>query len=333
MINNGFHEISLRMAEPSGLSREEARAAMRGMVLGEWTAAQAAGFLTACRLREVRAEEILGYCDALREQAVPLKLSSGPFIDLCGTGGDGKETFNISTLAAFAVAGSGMKVVKHGNYGFSSLCGSSNLLEALGVKLPRTESEVERDLERAGIAFLHAPLFHPAMGKLAPVRRELGIRTIFNLLGPLLNPAEPPAQLIGIFPRSLAGPYGEVLRTRPVEWTLVHSLDGYDEISLTGTMVVTTRAKELHLEPGELGFARVDPAELAGGRSAGEAKEKALKVLRGNGTAAEASVVIANAALALCTLQPALSHAEGISRARESLESGRALKSLERLCA
>lgn len=320
-----------RLLGGGSLDREQAKSLLRDIALAAYNPSQIAAVLTVFRMRPVEATELRGFRDAMLELAMPLNLGGLTAIDVCGTGGDDKHTFNISTLAAFAVAGAGIPVVKHGNYSASSACGSSNLLEALKVPFPKDETNALRHLRESGIVFLHAPLWHPAMKNVAPVRRELGFRTVFNLLGPLVNPARPPAQLIGVFSPEVQTLYSKTLRDDGRQYTIVHSCDGYDEVSLTGPFDIVTPAGKERLSPQDLGLERVAPKELLGGKTIEDAAEIALRVLSGKGTTAQHNVVAANAGVAIRILKPETALPECVAMAQESLSSGRALAVLEKV--
>jgi anthranilate phosphoribosyltransferase len=267
---------------------------------------------------------LAGFRDALRDMRTPVDLSDYDPIDIVGTGGDGKDTFNISTAACFAVAGAGYNVVKHGNYGASSVSGASNVLEQHGVRFRDDVDTMRRSLDGCGIAYLHAPLFNPALKVVAPVRKALGVRTFFNMLGPLANPVSPRRQMLGVYNLKLARMYHYLYQQTDVEFAVVTSLDGYDEISLTSDFKVFTRGGEAILTPGELGFPRARQSDLHGGETVGEAAAIFDAVLAGEATAAQKNCVAANAAFAIRLASPGMPLDEALASARESLESGRA---------
>jgi len=223
-------EVLNRLIQHQTLSSSEAREILINIANGSYNTSQIASFLTVYMMRSVSVEELEGFRNALLELCLNVDLSAYNPIDLCGTGGDGKDTFNISTLASFVTAGAGVKVTKHGNYGVSSSCGSSNVLEFLGIKFSNDKDYLERAIDQVGICILHAPLFHPAMKNVAPIRRELGVKTFFNMLGPMVNPAFPPNQLVGVFNLELARLYSYLYQKTDKNYTIVHALDGYDEI-------------------------------------------------------------------------------------------------------
>ena len=291
-----------------------------------------AAFLTVYLMRPITVEELEGFREAMLEQCLSLDLSDFDPMDLCGTGGDGKNTFNISTLASFVVAGAGQAVAKHGNNGVSSVCGSSNLLQSLGYEFTNNEDQMKRNLEEANICFLHAPLFHPSMKNVAPIRGELGVKTFFNMLGPLVNPCQPKKQLVGVFSLELARLYSYLMQNNSTAFAIVHSLDGYDEVSLTGRFKAITSSGELLLTPEDLGISCIAEDDIYGGETIEEARKIFLSILNGTGTPAQKNVVLANAGLALSTAKN-LSIEDSFAMAKESLESGKALQALEKLIA
>jgi anthranilate phosphoribosyltransferase len=312
------------------LSREESRQVMIRMATGSYNPSEMAAFLTVYMMRSVATEELEGFRDALLELCHAVDLSEFDPIDLCGTGGDGKNTFNISTLASFVCAGAGLPVAKHGNYGVSSACGSSNVLEFLGIRFSAEADFLKRCLDRAGICVLHAPLFHPAMKQVAPIRRELGVKTFFNMLGPMVNPAFPRLQMVGVFNLELARMYGYLYQNTDKTYSILHGLDGYDEISLTGPTKVFGNSLEAVLHPADFGLQALEPEAIYGGESVEEAAQIFLSVLQGRGTEAQQAVVCANAGMAIATAT-SCSAREGSEKAREALVSGRALGAFREL--
>lgn len=280
-------------------------------------------------MRTITVEELGGFREAMLELCIPIELSEFDPIDLCGTGGDGKDTFNISTLASFVAAGAGVKVAKHGNYGVSSVSGSSNVIEQLGAVFTNDQDKLRHQIETANICFLHAPLFHPAMKHVAPIRRELKVKTFFNMLGPMVNPAFPQKQLVGVFSLELARLYGYLYQKTDKSFTILHSLDGYDEVSLTGKTRMIDRKGEWLLDPSDLGLPKVTQEDLFGGKTVKEAVSLFVNILNNNGTTQQASAVLANAGLAIRTSRPELSLVDAVEAARESMKSGAAAKSLE----
>ncbi len=313
------------------LPKEVARELLTRIANGEFNHSEIASFLTVFRMRTVTVEELSGFRDALLELCISIDLSDFNTIDMCGTGGDGKDTFNISTLASFIVAGAGEKVSKHGNYGVSSSCGSSNVMEYLGYRFTNNPDTLKRQIDKAGICVLHAPLFHPAMKSVAPVRKELGIKTFFNMLGPLVNPSFPQNQLAGVYDMELARLYNYMLQTTDKNYSIIHSLDGYDEISLTGDFKVITNHGERVMSPAELGMNTISPEEIFGGDSISEAAKIFTDTLAGRGTTAQNSVVIANAALGLQCINPEKPLDFHVERAEKSLLSGSANRVLQTL--
>ncbi|WP_303311098.1 anthranilate phosphoribosyltransferase [Hymenobacter sp. BT730] len=313
------------------LSHAEAREAMLRIGQGEANASEMAAFMTVYRMRPISVPELAGFRDALLSLSRDPELGTRDTVDIVGTGGDGKDTLNISTLACFVVAGAGYKVTKHGNIGVSSVCGSSDVLAQLGVGFGASNEVLQRQLERANICFLHAPSFHPAMRHAGPVRRELGVRTFFNILGPLVNPARPKFQVAGTFSLELLRLYNYLLQQTDTSYAVVHALDGYDELSLTATAKLATPVGERLVTAADFGLATTLPAELAGGRTAAESAQLFLDVLEGRATRAQRDVVTANAALAISCLEPNFSMAASLAAAQESLDSGRARQALREL--
>lgn len=312
-------------------SKEESKVILTNIAQGKYNNSQMAAFMTAYCMRNITVDELEGFRDAMLELCLPVELEADQLIDLCGTGGDGKDTFNISTLASFVVAGAGYKVAKHGNYGVSSGCGSSNVMEYLGYQFSNDISVIKKNVDEAGICFLHAPLFHPAMKTVAPIRKELGVKTFFNMLGPLVNPARPQNQIVGVFSLELARLYAYLYQKSSKNYTILHALEGYDEVSLTCDFKTFSKAGEKINTLTELGFDRVDPIEIAGGNTVPESADIFISVLVGEATAAQNNVVLCNAALAIQTLQPQKSFADCFYEAEESLLSKKALLSFKKI--
>ncbi|WP_276392870.1 anthranilate phosphoribosyltransferase [Eudoraea chungangensis] len=312
------------------LSKEDAKQVLVNIAKGNYNNSQIAAFLTVYMMRSITIEELEGFRDALLELCLSVDLSEFNPIDLCGTGGDGKDTFNISTLASFVTAGAGIKVTKHGNYGVSSACGSSNVMEFLGIKFSKDQDFLKKSIEEAGICVLHAPLFHPAMKNVAPIRRELGVKTFFNMLGPMVNPAFPKNQIVGVFNLELARIYGYLYQNTDKKFTILHALDGYDEISLTGSTKTISNATESMLEPIDFGVKKVSSRDIEGGNSVDTSAQIFLNILQGKGTEAQNNVVCANAGMAIATAEE-ISPLEGFEKAKESLESKKALQALKKL--
>lgn len=322
-------QILNRLFEHDCLDRAEAREIMLRISNGELNESQIAAFITVFLMRSITIEELSGFRDALLELRVPVDLSEFPAIDIVGTGGDNKNTFNISTAACFVVAGAGYPVVKHGNYGASSVSGASNVMEAHGVKFTADADKLRRSLNRCGMAFLHAQFFNPAMKMVAPVRKALGIRTFFNMLGPLVNPCIPKYQLLGVYNLKLGRMYNYLYQQTDTEYTIVNSLDGYDEISLTDDFKCFSREGEHIVSPESLGFVRSTEADLYGGETVEEAARIFDRVLGGEATETQTNTVIANAAHAIHTIDRTKPLTECIQTARESIESGNALRTLK----
>ncbi len=324
-------KILNHLFEHKTFSRDESKEILTNITLGMYNPSQMAAFMAAYCMRSITVEELEGFRDGMLELCLKTDLSDYELIDLCGTGGDGKDTFNISTLASFVVAGAGYKVSKHGNYGVSSGCGSSNVMEYLGYKFSNDIDHLKRSLDDAGICFLHAPLFHAAMKTVAPIRKELGIKTFFNMLGPLVNPARPKFQMVGVFSLELARLYAYLFQKSKTGYTIVHTLEGYDEISLTCDFKTFSPAGEHIYSISDLGFERIDPAKIGGGSTVQESAEIFKAVLDGEGSQEQNNVVLCNAALAIQTIKPNKSFADCFYEAEESLNSGMALRSFNRL--
>ncbi len=319
-----------RLIAHETLSKEEAKSVLVNISSGQYNPSQISSFLTVFMMRNITIEELSGFREALLELCIPIDFSDYDTIDLCGTGGDGKDTFNISTLASFVVAGTGIKVAKHGNYGVSSISGSSNVMENLGVKFSNDSDFLKRCIEEANISILHAPLFHPAMKNVGPIRKELGVKTFFNMLGPMVNPSFPKNQIAGVFSLELARMYAYLYQNTDVNYTILHSLDGYDEISLTGEAKMIAKTSEAIINPKSFNLTILNSDEIKGGNSIKEAAKIFMDIISGNGTEAQNQVVCANAGLAIATVEniPLL---EAYLKAEESLKSGKALEKLTKL--
>lgn len=313
------------------LGKGDAKTVLRNMAEGKYNDAEMAAFITVYLMRSITVDELTGFRDALLELCSPVDLSEFNAIDVCGTGGDEKNTFNISTLAAFVVAGAGEKVAKHGNYSVSSACGSSNVMEFYGYSFTGDPERLKREIDRFNICFLHAPLFNPAMKNVAPVRRSLRVKTFFNMLGPMVNPSSPPNQMVGVYSLDVARIYHYLYQESEKNFCILHALDGYDEISLTGPFRVFTRQSEKTLLPADLGMERVSPADIYGGERVEEAAGVFLRILEGSGSEAQENVVIANAALALYSMDEGKGLARSVERAARSLKSGAALEIFKKL--
>lgn len=324
-------KILNHLFENRTFNREEAYEILTNITSEKYNSSQIAAFLTAYNMRSIRDVELEGFRDAMYDLCLKIDFSDYELIDLCGTGGDGKNTFNISTLASFIVAGAGYKVAKHGNYGVSSGCGSSNVMEYLGYRFSNDPKELYRALDQANITFLHAPLFHPAMKTVAPIRRELGSKTFFNMLGPLVNPANPKYQSVGVFSLELARLYGYIYQKTDKQFSILHALDGYDEISLTGDFKLVNNLAEQIITLKDLGIDAIKPEQISGGDTVEEAATVFKNILEGEGTKAQNQVVLANAALAIQTFDMTKDFTECYEEAEESLISKRALNSLKAL--
>ncbi|MFI3265057.1 MAG: anthranilate phosphoribosyltransferase [Rikenellaceae bacterium] len=322
--------ILYNLFEHRYLGRTEAREILQNIALGKYNDAQIASLITVFLMRNISVEELCGFRDALLEMCIPVELDEFSPIDIVGTGGDGKNTFNISTAACFVVAGAGYSVVKHGNYGATSVSGASNVIEQHGVKFTTDASALRRSIEECNIAYLHAPLFNPALKAVAPVRKALAVRTFFNMLGPLVNPVKPRYQLLGVYNLPLLRLYSYTYQASGVNHAVVHSLDGYDEISLTSDFKVATTQSEKIYTPESLGFTRYSEEQLFGGDTSEDAAKIFNSVLGGTSTDAQRDVVLLNAAFAINVRCPEKSIEECISIARESLESGKAAATLRR---
>lgn len=323
-------EILEHLYQHKTLSKAEAKTILIDIASGKYNHYQIASFLTAFIMRNITLDELKGFREALLELCHRVNLSAYNAMDVCGTGGDGKNTFNISTLSSFVVAGANIPVAKHGNYGVSSVSGSSNLLEQLGIRFQTEESKLKQQLDKANICFLHAPQFHPAMKFVAPVRKELGVKTFFNMLGPLVNPAQPKVQLVGVFSLELARMYQYLFQEEQMQYTIIHALDGFDEVSLTDECKLISENEEHIIKPNYFGFDAVSLAEIHGGDTVEEAAEIFINILKGEGAKAQNKVVLANAALGIKTHQK-IEITEAIERAKESLFGLKAFQSFNAL--
>ena len=319
--------------EHKSLTRDQAKEVLHNISKNVYSEAEIAAFITVYLIRSITIEELQGFRDALMELCLPVDLNGQDVIDIVGTGGDGKNTFNISTLSCFIVAGTGTKVAKHGNYGASSISGSSNVMEQLGYTFKKDNDILNKELEEANICFLHAPLFHPALKVVGPIRKNLGVRTFFNMLGPMVNPASPKYQLVGVYNLEMARIYNYLLQQSDKKFTIIHSLDGYDEISLTGDVKVITNDGEKIYSAEDLGKRTVSPMDIHGGNSVEEAAKIFLSILKGEGSWAQNAVVLANSAMALQCTGKFKNYEECYQLSVESLESGRAYQSLQKLIA
>ena len=311
------------------MSKEESKAALISLTDGSANSSQISSFLTVFLLRDITSEELDGFREAMIELSIDVDIDGDELIDLCGTGGDGKDTFNISTISSFVVAGSGIKVAKHGNYGVSSSCGSSNIISYLGHEFSNDISSLKYSLDKSNICFLHAPLFHPSLKNISPVRIELGVKTFFNMLGPMVNPIQPKSQLVGVFNSNIFRLYSHIYSKTDKSYCIVHSIDGYDEVSLTGSFKLFSNNQDLMLEPKDLGFNVIDSVKLSGGKNIKESSKIFLDILKNKGTSEQVDAVLANSGLAIYCAKKLNSIKDGIEIARESLESGKAYNCLK----
>lgn len=323
-------EVLNALINHRSLSKETAKQVLVDMASGKYNASQMSAFMTVYMMRAITLDELRGFRDAMLELCIPVKFDA-PVMDVCGTGGDGKNTFNISTLASFVVAAAGQPVAKHGNYGVSSVSGSSNVLEYFGYKFSNDVNHLRQSLDSANIFFMHAPLFHPAMKNVAPIRKELGVKTFFNMLGPMVNPALPPRQLVGVFNLELARLYGYIYQKLDRDFVILHDLQGYDEISLTGSFKVFTNAGERIYEPSDLGFNTLNYNDIRGGSTVEESAGIFMSILSGKGTDAQNAVVAANAGMSLFTGHQDIPVKKHVQQALEVLKSGEALKRFNKL--
>lgn len=321
-----------RLIQHEILTKEEAKDVLVNISSGSYNPSQIASFMTVYMMRSITIEELAGFREALLELCIPVDFSCYNTIDLCGTGGDGKDTFNISTLASFIVAGAGIKVAKHGNYGVSSISGSSNVMEKMGVKFTNDSDFLTKSIEETNIAILHAPLFHPAMKNVGPIRKELGVKTFFNMLGPMVNPSFPKNQMVGVFSLELARMYAYLYQNTATNYSILHGLSGFDEVSLTDEVKIISNTSEQILKPIDFKLPECKLETIKGGTTVDESAKIFYDVISGKGTMAQNNVVCANAAIAIQTVEK-LNYEEALSKAQESLASGKALEKLKKLIA
>ena len=312
-----------RLTNHETLSQSEAKDALVNISKGDYNQMQIASFLTVFMMRSITIEELIGFREALLELCVRINLSDFNTVDLCGTGGDGKDTFNISTLSAFVCAGAGINVAKHGNYGVSSISGSSNVLEFLGIKFSNEADFLQKSMNDAGISILHAPLFHPAMKNVAPIRKDLAVKTFFNMLGPMVNPSFPQNQVVGVFSLELARMYTYLYQNTTTNFNILHSLDGYDEVSLTGNTKSISGIKESIINASTFGIHTLNQNDIIGGKTIEENANIFVNILNGKGTEAQNNVVCANASVAIATVNQ-IELLDAFQIAKESLLSCRA---------
>lgn len=320
------------LIEHRSLDKETARQVLMDLAAGKYNPSQMSAFMTVYMMRAITLAELQGFRDAMLELCLPVQVDR-PVIDVCGTGGDGKNTFNISTLSSFVVAAAGQAVAKHGNYGVSSVSGSSNVLEYFGYRFTNKKEILNKSLDQANIFFMHAPLFHPAMKNMAPIRKELGVKTFFNMLGPMVNPAFPPLQLVGVFNLELARLYGYLYQQTDKKFIVLHDVQGYDEVSLTGPVKVFADTGERLYTPADLQMSEISAQDILGGSTVEESAKLFIRILEGQGTNAQQQVVIVNAALALFCADRKSGWDMAVDKATESLQSGRALSTFKKLIA
>ena len=319
-----------RLIQHEILTKEEAKDVLVNISSESYNPSQIASFMTVYMMRSITIEELAGFREALLELCIPVDFSAYNTIDLCGTGGDGKDTFNISTLASFIVAGAGIKVAKHGNYGVSSISGSSNVMEKMGVKFTNDSNFLTKSIEETNIAILHAPLFHTAMKNVGSIRKELGVKTFFNILGPMVNPSFPQNQMVGVFSLELARMYAYLYQNTATNYSILHGLSGFDEVSLTDEVKIISNASEQILKPSDFKLPECKLETIKGGTTVDESAKIFYDVISGKGTTAQNNVVCANAAIAIQTVEK-LNYDEALAKAQESLVSGKALEKLKKL--
>ena len=324
-------KILEKLFDHNYLEYEESKKVLKEISSKKYNYNQVASFLTVFKMRNPSVQEIEGFRDALLDLCVKIDLSSDfETIDLCGTGGDGKNTFNISTVSSFILAGAGYKVTKHGNYGVSSSCGSSDVLQQLGIKLSNDDGYLKKCLDKGNFCYLHAPLFHPAMKNVAGVRKELEFKTFFNILGPLVNPLQPKNQLCGVYNLEISRLYGYVFENSKKNYSILYSLDGYDEISLTSDFMKISRNDSTINSPDYFGFNKINPDEIKGGESIKDSASIFTKILENKATKSQTDVVLANSAIAIQTITNKTID-ECMSIAKQSIDSGSALNCLKKI--
>ncbi len=326
-----MREILNHLFEHKTLTRQEAERVLTNIAKGIYSESEIAAFLTVYLMRSITVDELTGFRDALLNLCIRIDLTEFDPMDVCGTGGDGKDTFNISTLTTFVLAGAGIKIAKHGNYGVSSTCGSSNILEYFGYRFSTDNDKLKTEIDKTGVCFLHAPLFNPAMKNVVPVRRALKIKTFFNMLGPMVNPSFPTKQLIGVYSLELARLYNYLYQQSPMKYMIIFSLDGYDEVSLTSDFKYILNGVEHIVSPEMMNYKRAIQSELSGGKSIPEAADLFMKILKGEGTSTQNNVVTVNAQMALRCYYPAKSFEECREIAAESLLYKKAYNSFTKL--
>jgi anthranilate phosphoribosyltransferase len=326
-----MREILNHLFEHKTLNRQESEKVLTNIAKGSYSESEIAAFITVYLMRSITVDELSGFRDALLNLCVRVDLSDFDTMDVCGTGGDGKDTFNISTLTTFILAGAGISVAKHGNYGVTSACGSSNILEHFGYVFSTDQDKLKKEIEKSGVCFLHAPLFNPAMKNVVPVRRALKVKTFFNMLGPMVNPSFPKKQLIGVYSLELARLYNYLYQHSSMQYVIIFSLDGYDEISLTSDFKYILNGVEKIISPEQLNYKRALQSDLTGGRTIQDAAKLFVRILKGEGTSVQNSVVTANTQMALKCYYPLKSFEECREIAVTSLFSGKAYRSFIKL--
>ena len=324
-------DILNQLFDHQKLTKDQAKEVLINISQSKYNPSQLAAFISVYLMRNISVDELSGFRDALLDLCVKVDFNDLPIVDLCGTGGDNKNTFNISTLSSFVVAGAGYYVAKHGNYGVSSVSGSSNVLEHFGFKFTNDNGTLMRQMDATNICFLHAPLFHPALKSVGPIRRELGVKTFFNMLGPLVNPAQPLYQSVGVFSLKLARLYQFIHEQSNKKYSIIHTIDGYDEVSLTGSVKLISNMKEHLAEPSYFGLLKYNQMDIIGGETIADAAGIFMKVLDNESTSAQKDVVLANSALAIQCFNQDKDIIDCVEEARISLDSGKAKKCFVRL--
>lgn len=324
-------QILNHLFEHKRLTRVQANEVLTNIAQGKYNDSEIAAFLTVYIMRSISVDELAGFRDALLDLCLKVNLSDYNTIDLCGTGGDGKDTFNISTITSFVVAGAGYKVAKHGNVGVSSSCGSSNVMEYFGYKFSNDVGKLLKELELANMCYMHAPLFHPAMKTVGPTRRNLKIKTFFNMLGPMVNPSFPKNQMVGVFNLELARMYQYLYQQSNQNYCILHGLEGYDEVSLTGSVKLITNVGEQILSPHDLGFNTVLASDISGGSTIEQAAEIFMNILTRTATESQTNVILANTALAIQCFDYKKSYIDCLEEAKDSLLGGKALTVFKQL--
>ena len=324
-------EILQYLFDHQTLSKAQAKSILLEISKDIFNEIEVTSFVTVFLMRSISLAELEGFTEALQQLSLQIDLGTHDLVDIVGTGGDGKNTFNISTLASLVVAGTGQKVAKHGNYAASTISGASNVLETLGYRFKDNEAALKNDLEKGNFCYLHAPIFHTSLKSIAPMRRNLGLKTFFNILGPLINPAKPKYTMIGVANLEIARIYQYLLQKKNADFLLVNALDGYDEISLTSDTKIIDKNGEKIFSAEDLQFKNIDPETIFGGNSIDEAAQIFKNILEGNGTYEQNAVVLANAAMALKNTGKYGDYGNCLKMAKESLLEGKALNGFKKL--